>query len=142
MLDHLVVRKMGAKGETLLREGELDDILRFGAAKLFGDDKNRDHISYDEAAVAKLLDRSATGIEEKAAAQNDYLNSFKVANIETVGEKDKGATEGKEEKAAGAADGFWEQLLGAQTDAEKGIIAHSEKRSARKYAPSMTIASV
>lgn len=130
MLDHLVVRKMGAKGETLLREGELDDILRFGAAKLFGDEDNRDLISYDDAAVAKLLDRSATGIEEKAAAQNDYLTSFKVANIETGG-TDKSTAGTKEEKPANA-DSFWEQLLGAQTDAEKGIIAHSEKRSTRK----------
>lgn len=39
MLDHLVVKKMGTRGETLLAAGELDDILRFGTEEIFAEDK-------------------------------------------------------------------------------------------------------
>jgi hypothetical protein len=37
MLDHIVVKKMGTKGETLLAAGELDDILKFGTEEIFSD---------------------------------------------------------------------------------------------------------
>lgn len=36
VLEHLVVRKMGSKQD--LKQEELDDILRYGAAELFNDD--------------------------------------------------------------------------------------------------------
>ena len=39
MLDHIVVKKMGTRGETLLAAGELDDILRFGTEEIFAEEK-------------------------------------------------------------------------------------------------------
>ncbi len=87
MLDHLVVKKMGTKGETLLEAGELDDILRFGTEEIFAESGNAElakssegkeadsgevtwdkskygdiptvgGIYYDDKAVEELLDRT------------------------------------------------------------------------------------
>lgn len=94
MLDHLVVKKMGTRGETLLAAGELDDILRFGTEEIFSENNNEGEkqeeqpsdteevtwdkskygdiptsggIYYDDAAVESLLDRSK---EEEGGKDN------------------------------------------------------------------------
>ena len=98
MLEHLVVHKMNAKGkrlpywacfhisplltqtivgETLLKEGELDSILRFGTAELFTDsDTNR--ITYDDDAISALLDRDRHEEQPDSSQHDEYLQSFKV----------------------------------------------------------------
>lgn len=104
MLDHLVVRRMGSKGGNTLKQAELDSILRFGTAELFKDEVKKEgettetgdeteqskkepteddsnRIVYDDAAIDALLDRSQESIEVKSAAQDEYLNSFKVASF-------------------------------------------------------------
>ena len=45
--------------------------------------KDEDEIHYDDEAVAKLLDRSQAGVEEKESWSNEYLGSFKVATYQT-----------------------------------------------------------
>lgn len=72
----------GSSSGSSMSKQELDDILKFGTEELFkdegdgNDDENR--IVYDDDAVAKLLDRTQQGQEEKEHAMNDYFKSFKV----------------------------------------------------------------
>ncbi|KAL3318137.1 choline dehydrogenase 4 [Cichlidogyrus casuarinus] len=85
MLTHLVVRPgMGGKTGPQMSKQELDDILKFGTEDLFKDTGEAgDHtISYDDAALEKLLDRSQQGLEERQIEMNDYFSSFKVAHYE------------------------------------------------------------
>ncbi len=82
MLTHLVVRPgMGGKGTNFTKQ-ELDDILRFGTEELFKEEDGKEEaIHYDDKAVAELLDRSKSALEEKEKENwaNDYLSSFKVS---------------------------------------------------------------
>ena len=113
MLEYLVVEKMGAEGETKLKKGELDDILRFGSEELFKED--RDHgIVYDDEAIEKLLDRSDVSQMEREESQNEYLHSFKVADYDLVYEEDESKEKEKEieiETSDKEKDKFWDTLL-------------------------------
>lgn len=51
-----------------------------GIFSLSDDDDSANRIVYDDDAIAKLLDRSQEGQEEKEEAMNEYLSSFKVAS--------------------------------------------------------------
>lgn len=110
VLDHLVVSKMGSKGETLLKAGELDDILRFGSEELFSNDQAEDkEIQYDDETVNKLLDRSQLADDEETDhAQNDFLQHFKVAtfvaNLESKPSEDSS-------KPSEDSSTYWERLL-------------------------------
>jgi len=95
MIEYLVVEKMGSKGETKLKKGELDDIIRFGSKELFEEDSNvgSGGISYDDEAVDRLLDRSGFAqAKEKGAGLGEpadkYLNSFRVADYDIVEEEE------------------------------------------------------
>jgi len=107
MLEYLVVEKMGSKGETKLKKGELDEILRFGSEDLFKQDGARQGISYDDEAIDKLLDRSDIAQIAREQSQNEYLNSFKVAEYNDAVEMD-------DDK-----DDFWSDLLSAPFEASK-----------------------
>ena len=66
VLDHVLIESMDenqAENTT-----DMESILKHGAAALFSEDKKRDVIVYDKAAVEKLLDRSAT---EETTNQDD-----------------------------------------------------------------------
>ena len=92
-----------------------------------GDGANKDGtgdgagaIHYDEEAVAKLLDRSQEGIQEKEVGLNEYLSSFKVAtyNIvnpteeEEVDEETSQPDTSKDDENQPASDPvYWERLL-------------------------------
>ncbi|KAK0614191.1 PHD/FYVE-zinc-finger like domain-containing protein [Immersiella caudata] len=56
-LDHLLIESMDEKeGENL---NDVESVLKHGAAALFGEGQKKEAIKYDDAAVEKLLDRSA-----------------------------------------------------------------------------------
>ncbi len=113
MLTHLVVGGgVSKRGKPVLSKGEIDDILRFGASDLFGEDTEEggadgarpadeepseleresgysvpvqgSNLVYDDSAVANLLDRTQKGVDEKEDVANDYLSSFKVATFPTL----------------------------------------------------------
>lgn len=111
LLDHLVVSKMNAKGETVFKAGELDDILRFGSQELFADEEtpedNKENpkmgtIFYDDVAVDSLLDRSQEALEVKSQEQNDYFNLFKVASF---------VASNNQETESDQPSGYWDHLL-------------------------------
>jgi chromodomain-helicase-DNA-binding protein 4 len=54
-LDHIVVEQLDAED---LEDKDVESILRHGAADLFNDEKGEKDISYDNASVELLLDRS------------------------------------------------------------------------------------
>ena len=65
-MEHLVVRKMAPGSSQTFQAGELDDILRFGTAKMFAeadsaDGAEQERIVWDDAAVDSLLDRTQAG---------------------------------------------------------------------------------
>ena len=64
----------------MLKEGELDNILRFGTAELFADgDEANNTITYDDEAINTLLDRDRHEDQpDNSQEQDDYLRSFKV----------------------------------------------------------------
>ena len=47
---------------------------------------------YDETALARLLDRTQEGQEEKQMAMNEYLSSFKVATYQTAEHEEEVST--------------------------------------------------
>ncbi|XP_043222807.1 chromodomain-helicase-DNA-binding protein Mi-2 homolog isoform X1 [Amphibalanus amphitrite] len=117
MLTHLVVRPgMGGKGTNLSKK-DLDDILKFGTEELFKEDESNpdgpdNEIHYDDAAVSALLDRSQSGIEEKAEWSNEYLSSFKVATYATKeGAEEEEDLEVIKQEADNTDPQYWEKLL-------------------------------
>ena len=124
MIEYLVVEKMGSKGETNLKKGELDDILRFGAEELFKDKPRGPSdsaygsggggggISYDEEAIDRLLDRSniAERQREESVKENEYLNSFRVADYDIVEEEDQTSSNVTNDSSS-SNNNYWEVLL-------------------------------
>jgi chromodomain-helicase-DNA-binding protein 4 len=123
MLTHLVVQPgmsgSGSGSKANLSKKEIDDILKFGTEELFGDQINEDgegesvnDIVYDDKAVAALLDRSQTGIEEKESWANEYLSSFKVATYQTKdADQPEEEVEILKEEAENTDPAYWEKLL-------------------------------
>eukprot|EP00892_Ulva_mutabilis_P003926 jgi/Ulvmu1/1905/UM012_0064.1 len=123
-------------GRQDLRQQDLDDILRHGAEELFADEvgdeaaheaATRKRITYDEPALAALLDREAR--LKEAEADDDggggFMDDFKVANFELT-EEEAAALESEQSEAKAAAEAaasqrsraagakFWDSLLKAQ----------------------------
>ncbi|KAJ4306151.1 hypothetical protein N0V88_000947 [Collariella sp. IMI 366227] len=69
-LDHLLIESMDNDEES---PEDVESILKHGAAALFDDGKKKDAITYDSAAVDKLLDRSM--IEEAKTDQDKSAES-------------------------------------------------------------------
>ena len=119
MIEYLVVEKMGSKGETNLKKGELDDILRFGSEQLFKGSVSS--ITYDEDAIDRLLDRSNVG--EKQEDSENYLNTFRVADYDIVEEEEQQQQSTDNEKEPNPK--FWENLLG---DSHEEMIREEEEQ--------------
>ncbi|KAK0635561.1 PHD/FYVE-zinc-finger like domain-containing protein [Bombardia bombarda] len=65
-LDHLLIETMDEKeGEV---SNDVESVLKHGAAALFGEAEKKEAITYDEAAVDRLLDRS---LEEETKVDGD-----------------------------------------------------------------------
>jgi hypothetical protein len=70
-------------GKQNLGQDELQSILAYGAAELFAEEAGRGtkRISYDEAALAALLDREkrlAEKDEDEDEGEDDFMDAFKV----------------------------------------------------------------
>ncbi|KAK3327300.1 PHD/FYVE-zinc-finger like domain-containing protein [Cercophora scortea] len=77
-LDHLLIESMDDKeGEA---SNDVESVLKHGAAALFGEGQKKDAISYDAAAVDKLLDRSAEE-ETKVDGDKSAESAFAFARI-------------------------------------------------------------
>ncbi|KAI5647924.1 hypothetical protein M9H77_33929 [Catharanthus roseus] len=95
VLEHLVVGRLKTQN---INQEELDDIIRYGSKELFADDndeagKSR-QIHYDDAAIARLLNRDQVTNEEATVDDEEddgFLKAFKVANFEYVDEAEAGA---------------------------------------------------
>eukprot|EP00002_Diphylleia_rotans_P023752 TRINITY_DN4674_c0_g1_i4.p1 TRINITY_DN4674_c0_g1~~TRINITY_DN4674_c0_g1_i4.p1 ORF type:complete len:721 (-),score=143.17 TRINITY_DN4674_c0_g1_i4:311-2473(-) len=123
LLEHIVVRKTDSSGKPGLRQEELEEILRFGAAALFADSQvpeNEDPtnqsdvmVHYDDEAIDKLLDRSQAVPEEEIEGQNEYLKSFKVADFASQRVESQAETEVKQKVEQNGNDpDFWKEVLG------------------------------
>eukprot|EP01105_Mastigella_eilhardi_P015037 TRINITY_DN341_c0_g1_i1.p1 TRINITY_DN341_c0_g1~~TRINITY_DN341_c0_g1_i1.p1 ORF type:complete len:1797 (+),score=533.93 TRINITY_DN341_c0_g1_i1:375-5393(+) len=115
LLEHIVVRKLRDE----FKKGELDEIMRYGAKKLFEESPNDAPIVFDNTAVDKLLERSDSNtVEQNKTADshevNDkYFSSFKVARVWAPSPD---AEHHEEEKAV--AQDYWGSLLKMRYDAQ------------------------
>eukprot|EP00002_Diphylleia_rotans_P027941 TRINITY_DN5629_c0_g1_i2.p1 TRINITY_DN5629_c0_g1~~TRINITY_DN5629_c0_g1_i2.p1 ORF type:complete len:913 (+),score=163.96 TRINITY_DN5629_c0_g1_i2:1184-3922(+) len=135
LLEHIVVRKSDASGKAGLKQEEIEEILKFGAAALFSDEDAGDGnlpgsqptpVSLmDDATLEKLLDRSqATNDEQVDQVDNHYLQSFKVPSFLSRNQD----TAKEAEVKAKARDShmkrdFWEQLLGSHISVDAPLDA-------------------
>ncbi|KAI1826039.1 PHD/FYVE-zinc-finger like domain-containing protein [Xylaria intraflava] len=113
-LDHALIESMDANEEA---SGDLESILRHGAAALFGDG-DKDKITFDDASVDKLLDRSQiedtdTGDDGSAETQ------FSFARIWTTDKGELASNPEDTEKSITpeASTSIWENIL-KQREAE------------------------
>lgn len=110
-LDHVLIETMDSDTNDATLEN-IESVLRFGAAALFGEGRTRERITYDAAAVEKLLERAAqeeTGLDgeqEKTPAENAFAFARVWAN--DAGElKDSAGAEG--EKTVNLS--VWDQII-------------------------------
>ncbi|KAK1775267.1 chromodomain-helicase [Copromyces sp. CBS 386.78] len=103
-LDHLLIETMDDKeGEAA---NDVENVLKHGAAALFGEGRKKERIVYDEAAIEKLLDRSAKE-ETKQDGDKSAESAFAFARVWAQdGLKDDVETE---EKALTMS--VWDQIL-------------------------------
>ncbi|KAL1839697.1 hypothetical protein VTJ49DRAFT_1234 [Mycothermus thermophilus] len=81
-LDHLLIETMDNDEDA---PNDVESVLKHGAAALFGEGKRKDAITYDSAAVDKLLDRSTmeeTKTDEKKSAESAFAYARIWANDE------------------------------------------------------------
>ncbi|KAI0406042.1 PHD/FYVE-zinc-finger like domain-containing protein [Xylaria palmicola] len=125
-LDHALIESMDAKEE----DGEdLESILKHGAAALFSDESSKDKITYDQASVDRLLDRSQiestdTGNDGSAETQFSFAR---------IWENDRGDLASGAESAdriqdvsQGVSTSIWENIL-KEREAE-----HERERAANQ----------
>ncbi|KAK4241599.1 PHD/FYVE-zinc-finger like domain-containing protein [Achaetomium macrosporum] len=81
-LDHLLIETMDNDEESL---NDVESVLKYGAAALFGEGKKKEAITYDSAAVDKLLDRSVmeeTRTNDDKSAESAFAMARVWANDE------------------------------------------------------------
>ncbi|KAL2167861.1 hypothetical protein VTG60DRAFT_690 [Thermothelomyces hinnuleus] len=105
-LDHLLIETMDNEEDA---PNDVESVLKHGAAALFGEGKKKETITYDSAAVDKLLDRSM--IEEtKTGDDKSAESAFAFARIWA---NDEGAlAEGLQEETEQTINmSVWDQIL-------------------------------
>lgn len=140
-LEHVVVEKMLADEEDV---EDIESILKFGAQSLFDDNDSTD-ISYDSAAIDRLLDREqhravVEAQKEEMTEPGEKKDGFSFAYAKIW--KSDGTTEGLQEIAESeeAQDDFWEKFLQSKQEeierdkAEKALYNQNLGRGARKRA--------
>ncbi|CEI86117.1 hypothetical protein RMCBS344292_00562 [Rhizopus microsporus] len=138
-LEHVVVEKMKAVEDDI---EDIESILKFGAQALFESDDST-NITYDSAAIDKLLDRNqykaaAEAQKEREIAESEKRKNFSFSFAKVW--KAEGGTEDLQEEPdddAARAD-FWEKFLQNKQEeierkkAEKKLLAQNLGRGARK----------
>ncbi|KAG0790672.1 hypothetical protein G6F22_006349 [Rhizopus arrhizus] len=140
-LEHVVVEKMLAEEEDV---EDIESILKFGAQSLFDNNDSAD-ISYDSAAIDRLLDREqhkavVEAQKEEMTEPGEKKDGFSFAYAKIW--KSDGTTEGLQEIAESeeAQDDFWEKFLQSKQEemerdkAEKALYNENLGRGARKRA--------
>ncbi|KAI1363789.1 PHD/FYVE-zinc-finger like domain-containing protein [Xylaria arbuscula] len=131
-LDHALIESMDAKEEA----GEdLESILKHGAAALFSDE-SKDRITYDDASVEKLLDRSQientnTGDDDSAGTQFSFARIW--ANDK--GELDSNPDSTSQDEATPENTSIWENILKEREAEHQRELAAKQKvygRGARR----------
>jgi hypothetical protein len=92
-LDHLLIETMDNDDDA---PNDVESVLKHGAAALFGEGKKKEAITYDSAAVDKLLDRSAmeeTKTDEAKSAESAFAYARIWANDEGALADDLAETE-------------------------------------------------
>ncbi|KAG0945245.1 hypothetical protein G6F32_007023 [Rhizopus arrhizus] len=138
-LEHVVVEKMLAEEEDV---EDIESILKFGAQSLFDNNDSAD-ISYDSAAIDRLLDREqhkamVEAQKEEMTEPGEKKDGFSFAYAKIW--KSDGTTEGLQEIAESeeAQDDFWEKFLQSKQEemerdkAEKALYNENLGRGARK----------
>lgn len=119
-LDHLLIESMDNEDES---PNDVESVLRHGAAALFGEGDKKDAITYDAAAVDKLLDRSMmeeTKTDDDKSAESAFAFSRVWANDEGALAEDLQETKKTVSLSA------WDQILRqreeeARREAEKNM---------------------
>ncbi|KAG1056087.1 hypothetical protein G6F43_001985 [Rhizopus delemar] len=141
-LEHVVVEKMSSEEDTI---EDIESILRFGAQALFDNDDSAD-ISYDSAAIDRLLDRDQYKAVAEAQKEKDIAEaqdqkgglSFAYAKVWKTDGTSEELTETAADEAAQA--DFWEKFLQSKQEeverkkAEKKLHDMNLGRGARKRA--------
>ncbi|KAI9262698.1 P-loop containing nucleoside triphosphate hydrolase protein [Sporodiniella umbellata] len=142
-LEHVVVEKMSTLEEDTV--DDIESILKFGAQALFDDDDSAD-ITYDSAAIERLLDRDQYKALAEAQKERDIEESKNSSGALSFGNarvwKAEGGVEELADKEAdqGTHDDFWEKFLlkkqeeAKKKKAEKLLHDQSLGRGARKRA--------
>eukprot|EP00741_Cyanophora_paradoxa_P025184 tig00000350_g24309.t1 len=133
MLEHLAVNTMDTKGRTKLSPGELQEILKHGASKIFQGDVE---VHYSEEDIEALLDRArharalaerekAEGVGEEARMENErrVMGHFSEAR---VWEKQRTGEAEPEETISIDHPQFWDVVV----DEESKAIAAAEAAAA------------
>lgn len=114
--EHEAKKKREAEAEQAKAQGgEGVSAAEESAAAKAEDDANR--IIYDDAAIDALLDRSQVAVEQKSVAQDDYLNSFKVASFSGLKTSTSSAPTPTSQEAVQneeEEEDFWEKLLASR----------------------------
>jgi superfamily II DNA or RNA helicase len=104
-LDHLLIETMDNEEEA---PNDVESVLKHGATALFGEGKKKDAITYDSAAVDKLLDRSMEE-ETKTGEDKSAESAFAFARIWA---NDEGAlADDLQETEQTINLGVWDQIL-------------------------------
>ncbi|KAI0864890.1 PHD/FYVE-zinc-finger like domain-containing protein [Xylaria cubensis] len=122
-LDHALIESMDAKEEA---SEDLESILKHGAAALFSDE-SKDKITYDQASIDKLLDRSQientdTGDDDSAETQFSFARIW--AN--DTGDLTSDTGNAPQDISPEASTSIWENIL-KEREAE-----HERERAANQ----------
>ncbi|KAI1177732.1 PHD/FYVE-zinc-finger like domain-containing protein [Nemania sp. FL0916] len=131
VLDHALIESMDAKEED---SEDLESILKHGAAALFSDE-SKDRITYDDASVDKLLDRSQ--IENTDTGDDDSAETqFSFARIWANDKGDLTSTEPEaHDLSHEASTSIWENILKEREAQHERELAANQKvygRGARR----------
>lgn len=106
-LDHVLIERMDDESADA-QANDVESVLKYGAAALFGEGKKKDAITYDSAAVDKLLDRSAVE-ETKTDADKSAESAFAFARVWSNEEGTLAESMQLSEQTVGV--NVWDQIL-------------------------------
>ncbi|KAK3373531.1 PHD/FYVE-zinc-finger like domain-containing protein [Lasiosphaeria ovina] len=105
-LDHLLIETMDEKEGEVLHD--VESVLKHGAAALFGEGEKKERISYDSAAIDKLLDRS---MEEQTKLGDDKSAESAFALARVWAQDKGGLSEDLEESKQNHSTSVWDEII-------------------------------
>ncbi|KAL2196486.1 PHD/FYVE-zinc-finger like domain-containing protein [Corynascus similis CBS 632.67] len=124
-LDHLLIETMDNEEDA---PNDVESVLKHGAAALFGEGKKKEAITYDSAAVDKLLDRSMVE-ETKTGEDKSAESAFAFARIWA---NDEGAlAEDLQETERTISLSVWDQILQQRAEEARREAEHNMEKLGR-----------